>query len=397
MKKSYLMIAAAAALFAACSSNDVFREVENQDVVIGFSQSATEKNTRAQVDMDWFHTLNNAFGVFGFKSDAPIFTNEEVKCSLATSPWAWSHNTVRFWDKSASDAYDFYAYAPYQAPTGAGTEQSPYVYNPAFNSTKGFIFSGLPIIANIDNTVATNANTPASTVSPDKVVAAAVEDIDYADSRLHKATYTTGSGENEVTHTVHSNSPTVPFVFSHILSKLSFKIVTSIKPIDYETVADRVATFTVTAIDIDFPTATSVQWAENAKAAVAGATTYSNYVAKDGTFETQVFSGSQVVTNTATAIGNTYIVTPVNSSDNVTKHEFDVKVTYNVEYADGTTETGCKATGTIGTGTSPNIYAPAQNQYYIATININPAQIDFCVEGVNEWDPITEPAPVDVK
>jgi len=358
MKKSYLMIAAAAALFAACSSNDAFKEIDTQDAVIGFGYSASEKPTRAELTMTWFRTLDNGFGVYGFKDDAAIFTNENVVCSDATSPYAWSHSTIRFWDKGASDAYDFYAYAPF-----AGTSNSATGANPTFSKQTGFTFTGLPVIADI------------TSAGADKAIANAVENIDYTDGRLHDT---------------HANSPTVQFVFNHILSKLSFKVKTDIPA--HDAASNATASFTVTAIDIDFPSASAVQWAETYSDAVAGTTTYTSYVAKDGTFETQVFSGSQAVNSTATAIGNTYIVTPVNGSQK--KHEFDVKVTYNVLYADGTTETGCEATGTIGTGNpdasnpaDQNVYAPGQNQYYIAVINIHPEEIQFCVENVEAWDP----------
>ena len=209
----------------------------------------------------------------------------------------------------------------------------------------------------------------------------------------------------------------MPFVFNHILSKLSFKIYTPVKPNNYATESERVANFTVKSIKIDFPTATSVTWAETIKSAAAGTTTYSGYANKtgdktDAAFETEVYSDAtgtlvpygESSTN-ASAIGNTYIVTPVNST--VKKHEFDLQVIYDIAYADGTTETGCIATGTIGTGNpelssgdegyDPNIYAPTQNQYYIAVIKLDPAQIEFCVEKVNEWDPNGQEVEAEVK
>ena len=48
MKKSYLMIAAAAALFAACAENDTIKEV-NEDVAIGFDGKYVNKATRAEI------------------------------------------------------------------------------------------------------------------------------------------------------------------------------------------------------------------------------------------------------------------------------------------------------------------------------------------------------------
>ena len=377
MKKNYLLIAAAAALFAACAQTDTIKDVDTQDAVIGFGHSATEKATRAELNMNWFrNTSNVGFGVYGYKNDNAIFTNENVVCSNATSPYAWSHTTIRFWDKAASDAYDFYAYAPFTGTNNtAGT-------NPTFDKTDGFEFTGINLIENIE------------TSGADKAIAAAVEGIDYADGRLHDA---------------HSNSPTVQFVFNHILSKLSFKIRTAIPAHNAQT--NPTATFTVRSIKIDFPSDNNVTWTENGSDDITGYTTYSNsYAAKTGTkanaaFDITVFTGPAHgetdafdVSSTAQEIGETFIVTPVNST--VTKHEFDIQVIYDILYADNTTELGCVATGTIGTGDpdeavnvpssasyDANIYAPGQNEYYVANIIINPAKIEFCVEGVDEWNP----------
>lgn len=383
------MIAAAVLTFAACSNNELINEINVQNEAepqIGFAQNAIDKTTRAELTMDWFHTLNNGFGVYGYKNDDNIFKNENVYLASknesltapVTSVYRWDHATIRFWDKAALDAYDFYAYAPFTGTNNvAGT-------NPAFDKDDGFTFTQIKTIEDI------------TTAGADKAVANAVEDIDYTDGRLHSD---------------HSNSPTVQFTFNHILSKLSFKIKTDVPA--WNAATNPTATFTVTDIKIDFPTDNNVTWQQGGSNVIAGTTSYSSgYAAKTGTkadaaFETVVFpTGSQEVTSSATAIGKTFIVTPVNST--VKKHEFDVQVTYNVKYADGTTETGCKATGTVGTGNpalssgdpgyDPNIYAPGQNEYYVAVINLNPAAIEFCVESVAAWDPNgTDLEEVDVK
>lgn len=408
MKKSYLMIAAAVLTFAACSNNELINEINVQNEAepqIGFAQNAIDKTTRAELTMDWFHTVNNGFGVYGYKNNDNIFKNEEVYLESAsetiegtvTSAYKWAHETVRFWDKSATTAYNFYAYAPFYGTTNSTTGA-----NPTFTSN-GFVFSGLSVIQNI------------TTDGVDKAVATAVENIGYGDVRLHG---------------VHSNSPTVQFTFNHILSKLSFKIMTTVVP---TTETNGVADITVKRIKIDFPSAASVTWTQSAKNNVTGATSYDTYAAKTGNktenaFETTVFTTAAISTydayNTAygtsldasqfsaltyklapgttvpysstgaagaNAIGETFIVTPVNGTT-VTKHEFDVQVVYDIAYADGTEERDCVATGTVGTGdpsvaNAENVYAPAQNQYYIAVINIKPTGIEFCVEAVGPWNP----------
>ena len=123
MKKSYLMIAAAAALFAACSDNDTFKEINNTEgPAINFSTYA-QKATRAE-NSDENYTLNLedhhlSFKVWGYKNTTatPVFDGEEVGYTNS----AWGYTNTRYWDKAATHYY-YYACAPYDANT-------PFVFN----------------------------------------------------------------------------------------------------------------------------------------------------------------------------------------------------------------------------------------------------------------------------
>ena len=117
MKKSYLMIAAAATLLTACMDNDTFREInETEGPAISFSTYA-QKATRAE-NSDSTYKLNlydhhTTFKVYGFKNtDAtPVFNGDSVGYSNS----AWSYATKKYWDKGAT-TYEFYAFAPDKAP-----------------------------------------------------------------------------------------------------------------------------------------------------------------------------------------------------------------------------------------------------------------------------------------
>lgn len=113
MKKSYLMIAAATALFAACSSNDAFKEIDTQDAPIAFDQ-AINKTTRAYIADKAGLITAGGFGVYGYKnpgqSQQTIFNNVQVNSTDQGTTWTYS--PLRFWDKTQS--YDFYAIAPYK-------------------------------------------------------------------------------------------------------------------------------------------------------------------------------------------------------------------------------------------------------------------------------------------
>ena len=123
MKKSYLMIAAAAAMFAACSSNDTFKEVDVQEAPIAFEQ-ALNKTTRATIASEANLASEGGFIVYGYKTPTAatldwtsyqtIFNNENVKSTNSGS--TWTYDNLRFWDKTST--YNFFAIAPYSPSAG---------------------------------------------------------------------------------------------------------------------------------------------------------------------------------------------------------------------------------------------------------------------------------------
>lgn len=148
MKKSYLMIAAAATLFAACSDSEKLTNIVSQPTQndrIGFV-TYSEKTTRAnESNSTNLYDFHEAFRVYSWKtvgtSDTQVvFNGEPVEHFTAqktsgtyvyVSPktpaaewgddWAsvnnlhgWFYENVRYWDKLAT-AYSFFAIAPYEA------------------------------------------------------------------------------------------------------------------------------------------------------------------------------------------------------------------------------------------------------------------------------------------
>lgn len=389
---------AAAALLVACSSNDNFKEVVEEEEAIGFNASFVNKNTRAEITTTYLReveatTANQVyhdFGVFGYKasqSNYVLFDDEQVTVSKTGTGtdqdpylYDWSHSTVRFWDKNSAARYTFYAYAPYGA------------YN-VDGSASGLTFSNIPVITKIQ------AN------HIDDVVVA----TPYIAQSMTACTDHTGITDHVATHSTY-----VPFVFRHIFSRLSFKVKTHE---DYS----HTAVFTIKNIDINFPSDVSsntpqVSWSGNGTANANTITYSNNYTSttttptSSTTYETAVFNGSQAAAYEAAIIGDAFIVTPVNAT--VTKHAFNIKVTYDVQYMkedtsnpgqyipDGDPETGCIAIGRIDTKivndeTVP-AYNPGENDSWVITIDINPEKIDFCVDEVNNWNP-EEAAEVEVE
>lgn len=148
MKKSYLMIAAAATLLTACMDSEKLTDQISQPAQngrIGFV-TYSEKSTRAdESNSTNLYDFHEAFRVYSWKTvgtSAPqvVFNGEPVEHFTAqktsgtyvyASPktpaaewgddWAtvsnlhgWFYENVRYWDKLAT-AYSFFAIAPYEA------------------------------------------------------------------------------------------------------------------------------------------------------------------------------------------------------------------------------------------------------------------------------------------
>ncbi len=354
MKKSYLMIAAVAAIFAACSENDTFKEVVNKEVAIGFESSYATKTTKAEINDTWMKESGDKFGVYGYKTEpdkvVTLFSNERV---YYTSDW--EHTSVRYWDKNADNAYDFYAYAPYSASAAS------FVKDAVSPSTKtGFTY-------NLGTQVFADATLPATV----DLCVAAVEGTDY-----NECLY--GANNDQV------SDGHVSFTFDHVLSKLSFNV---------KKVETLTATVTLNALKMEFPSATSVNWAQKSKSTTlgdktgdtpvyVGDITYGGYEAPDANSYgvTIVSEKTQTVTTTTTAIADahSYIVTPNVVATPVQKHNINVKVEYTIDYGNNIVETQ------TATGVAEINFV--ENYHYTLTITIDPAKIEFDVDAVNGWD-----------
>ena len=118
MKKNGLIIAATALLFAACSSNDAFKEIETTQIPIDFvsySQPATKATENNQADYDWaLKDHHESFDVWGYRTNGSTNTWVFTKQLVSYASSAWSYTPVRYWDKAA-DSYTFFAAAPSDA------------------------------------------------------------------------------------------------------------------------------------------------------------------------------------------------------------------------------------------------------------------------------------------
>ena len=249
MKKSYIIIAVAATIFAACAGNDSFRDVNKQqdNAAISFA-TFTSKQTRAEnsgeTELNDLETYNTTFRLWGNKyinkgeKDAndnikydvtPIFgydeaaTNKfpgekvEYKATAVSSLIGnWDYEPIRFWDKTAS-FYDFYAASPFtpQSTTANGKEDKVWSFDDATKkiSLADFTVSGI-------NRVTTATNGVAALDVQTSVDKAAV--MSFEEEDLMISTDITRFTDYTYSTTAYANG--VNLQFNHILSRLNIAI-----------------------------------------------------------------------------------------------------------------------------------------------------------------------------
>ena len=239
MKKSYLIIAAAVAMFTACQENDTFREINTQqeNKAIGF-KTFTTKQTRAEnsgeTNYNALEAYNTTFRVWGNKyinkgqkddqqnivyEVTPVFGGTDFageKVEYKTTPVSdlignWDYDPIRFWDKTATK-YDFYAASPFIPKNASGDDV---IWQ--FNNTNKTISLGSFTVSGI-NRVTTGTNGEAAldvTTSLDK---AAVMSYNQEDLMIA----TDIPSYTDYSYSTHSTG--VNLQFNHILSRLNIAI-----------------------------------------------------------------------------------------------------------------------------------------------------------------------------
>ena len=396
MKKSYLMIAAAAALFEACSSNDTFKEISNEKVLIGF-ETFHEKATRAAVSAGSDLTsANGGFGVFGYNHEdnravsagsinmtttgtSNVFNNVKVWYEDAsTQTKGFTYDVPKYWNKNKY--YTFFAYAPWNATTVTLAEATG-----KFTRT------------DVQSLQSTNAATPTTvtvgTNSRDKYTdAVETSAIDYlfavcVPQQKYAAT-------NQTTYTGYQK--TVGFTFSHILSKLNVTVKAKNESTGHQ--YSGVKDIQVTSLNIEnLPNVTAnVTYTQTATDGVAGTFSPANY-----TTTLNIIGGTNALTagplyvldggvnGTPVTVPTTYIdqafhywVAP-NTPTGTDHDSYKLNINYTINYVDNISDS---FTRTIDlSNESAAFTAMAQNNIYNITITIGLDQIYFNVDAINGW------------
>lgn len=163
--KKYLMIAAAATLFAACSEDVLVEPNGSKDngTLISF---ATDYNSnlasRAEnSDASLYKGLENYhlnFQTWGYKyvkslaedgvtevaAYEDVFSGTDAQSKISWSGSEWTYSPLRFWDKSA-EHYDFFAAAPYNANWAIVTPETGERFQKAYLKFTGAEIDGFSL------------------------------------------------------------------------------------------------------------------------------------------------------------------------------------------------------------------------------------------------------------
>jgi len=242
MKKSYLMLAAAAALFAACSSNDLAEEKQSPQNQEPAAEQAVDFNVyvgRGTTRAGYAGEMNNTnivlskaagggFGVFGYYTDGELyagntkpnfFYNQGVFKGTST----WEYTPVKYWPNefgsdAISDQVDrvtLFAYAPYvevDPLTGVVTgDNTKNITGMTRNNATGDPFVKYTATMDASNTV-------------DLCYAVAAEDFTSSNSTTFPNDIKKGQPYINVTKPGLGDPGVIKFDFKHALAKLNVTV-----------------------------------------------------------------------------------------------------------------------------------------------------------------------------
>lgn len=409
MKKSYLMIAAAA-LLAACAEKDTFKDVATEDVMIGF-ETFHEKATKATATdaitaKENLTKAHGGFGVWGYKG-APasvgaatgtpavvdisdfttVFDNVQVWYeSASTLTRGFTYAVPKYWDRASE--YIFFAYAPYDktnATIAPATGKITIADIPSVQDVSSKTGSGQALVFDGSATTDVTDYLMATYVTEQKLVAE------------NKTTTAQGTNQNygdgtDITYT--GQQQTVGFTFGHMLSKLQINLQATEQYSGVEYIK-------VDALSIERMPAsasTKASFTQTSPTAPAGAYTPNTYaselivIGENGTSESSLYilkegalanDGVTITLPTKQNQSFNYYVAPNvadNSSTDATE-KYLLNLTYTIHYVDGITEEVKKEDIDL----SEKLTELLQNNQYSLTIKVALNQIYFDVISITDW------------
>ena len=396
MKKSYLMIAAVAALLASCSDTDSFKEaVDNENVLIGF-ETFHEKSTRAAVTTRTDLTTDNGgFGVFGYNhtdnravaegsismsttGTTKVFNNVKVWYQDGADTDGFTYAVPKYWDKYKF--YTFFAYAPWNETAVTLTEGTGKFVRTDVKSLQSTNNASSVTVGSNSRVKYVDANETAVT---DYLIATCVTGQKYNVTNQSSKTYT-------------GKEKTVGFTFSHILSKLNVTVKAKDEASGHKYLG--VKDIQVTSLNIENLPNTSADLTYNQTAANAVAGTFSttnyttslNIIAGDNALTTSPLyildggvNGSPITAPTEYINQAFHYWVAPNTPTGEGHDKYKLNIKYTINYVDGTSD---PFTRDLDLSTATTAFTTmAQNNIYNITVTIALDQIYFDVDQIVDW------------
>lgn len=374
--KKFLVLLAVSALVISCANDSVRNEVEEDVIPIGFVPTFMEKSTRnagemiidATNNINTFDVNDNTFEVWGWKTDSKsvttqIFNAQEViyNSSNETTTTKWGYTPVKYWDRKSS--YAFYATAPHG------------VFS--IDANKKFSATSIPAVQILEDNNGTSKVTKPNAGAIDYLVAAVV------------------NCDPGVNNQGNANDGDVAFTFSHILTKLTVKVLTTTT---FNKTGNEKPQIKLTNLKIKLNGMAQDYAQKTAGSAQAGATdrdVWTNAIssaiekvcfnAEDGS------SVSPLLLSTTKQEIASYFVTPTTTGttgDNAVAAgtgSVSVIAEYDIYYSDNVVD-HCETPETVVS----TLTSFVQNTHNILNVTISPTAILFDVETVAGFSPVTE-------
>lgn len=407
MKKSYLILAAVAGLFASCSQNEDVIQTADGPVQIGFD-AITENLTRTAVSAGADLTKDNGgFGVWGYKDPTAsnvtvsggvinvttggastmqnVFNNVQVWFEDGAATQNYTYEVPKYWDNNQH--YAFFAYAPYSATNAAIEASTGKITLSQIPAKQDLSVSGTTAVNSVNYTTYTQTGTTVT----DYLIASCV------DNQAINAT-------NQNAKTYPGKNLTVGFTFAHILSQLKVNVKM------HQTGADTykgIKSLKVTSLNIEnLPNNDEkASFKQDAVNAVVGTYTPANY-----TTSLEIIGGTHPTSPTdlnllaegAAASGTTPIAAPSHLTQAflyylapnapATSSKYLLNINYTIEYVDGVVENVTREDIDLSAANA-NMTQFQQGYIYTLNIDVDLNQIYFTVDAVTNW---TDAADTDV-
>ena len=295
--KKFLFILATAAIVASCAENDSFKEINTQGTgneAISFT-SYTSKATRAEnsgAAYSWsFYTHQPDFIVYAYKNPNNAYSDQVFSGQIidANSDGSFAYHTAteaRYWDKSATTQYQFYAAAP--SGNNGNWEFKTTNIDSYANQDKGY-FTTSSTLSGVNLRSATTDNSKITSLAEATSTFKETADVDKLIASPCSGNYPSFVDPSDASKHV------VQFHFNHILSKLNVTVKKDATTFGTKEVKLESITFYNIKNSGDFSEATAAvttgshgRWSNQARAQVSNADvvyTFSNAdgVALDGT------------------------------------------------------------------------------------------------------------------